>query len=727
MGNPKSSLEQMFESIDKKAAVGQSSADLKSLGKKVESRVGKFLTSKGMYKNISDDVMIANESINGETALAQCGEEALMTLVAECNIPEAYKATAAKQIGRIINRMSGASKPAYLMAQQNGKSPVQASGSLESIFSPAIVSTLISNEMIGVDIDKANSDMKTAITVAIMSFHTGLVPRVLPTKTVAQPNIQYTKEFLEVFDNASTDRIAAKTLLDLYEDPSTATNKLKKIVPLAANDSGNAYLVSDGVIKFSVTADILDLSIDSTKTGYTKINRTDIIADNVKLEKVYVQISDNGTPTKIDEVYEIVIPEVKGRITRTVNSELVSDRSASFTYVYDIEKTTKTSAGETSAILAGITAGEKVRFTLTLKPSINLATGMVNTLGSVTIAAVAASATAATSNAVKAVITNALAAGVVLTGYSLDARFSEENLRKTNIAVWEKRQPFSYDIPTGRNYIFDTMLNQESPESMATNLTKVIRIGQDDVALKLIIDGLQTAYNSIAQYQASVTSGAPLPEPGIPYVAGAIVRPTVFVDTFKVDDLNVIQDSNRSGDIKQRALTYLNAVTADLLQKSMFKQALADGSTVSFKMITSMQILANIFSQPHIHNHLENGNGTGKLSGVEYTLVLPNGVKIEVVTTTFLSMRTKMVMIPFIEGDAESVLNFAHNWDYGTVVSNYTAQTDGNSVNRLFASVREIPFIVNPVGAIIDITGLDNATYLGDTLVRPYIITKADE
>ena len=80
--------------------------------------------------------------------------------------------------------------------QNNSAAP---SSPLSDIYASDTVAALTSeiapsSEAFGVNIDLAVPDLKVAITVAIMNFHTRLLPRLLPTKSINQPEIQYTKE-----------------------------------------------------------------------------------------------------------------------------------------------------------------------------------------------------------------------------------------------------------------------------------------------------------------------------------------------------------------------------------------------------------------------------------------------------------------------------------------------------------------------------------------------------
>ena len=94
-------------------------------------------------------------------------------------------------------------------------------------------------------------------------------------------------------------------------------------------------------------------------------------------------------------------------------------------------------------------------------------------------------------------------------------------------------------------------------------------------------------------------------------------------------------------------------------------------------------------------------------------------MKIEFVTSTFDSMRDKIVMWPTIPNNTESELHFAHNWDYGCMVAHYTPSGEA-AHHRLFGNIRELPIVVNPLGLIIQVKGIELANGIAlDGVVRP--------
>lgn len=713
-----SAIDKYLKQLDAAFANTGKAGDLVGIGRSTYDAVGKFLTSRNMIKRGAYEQMtVSNESMSFDTAMNAQGVDGLKDLVESCGVPQAYVKDCCKSILNIMNRCSQGTAAAW--QQQNLRADHTSNGQAEarpltSIYSSDVAGILNSTavagqEAFGTNVDMAVPDMKVAITVAIMDFHVRLIPRVMPTRSTTQPNVSYTKEWLEVYDLTGNTKDSQR-LVDLYADPSFARNELKKIEINMANPDAEKFAV-DGILKFGPKANILELSTREDKYGYGHINRTDLIADNVQIEFVRVELSVTGGST---EYFDCEVPISKNRLTRMVNANDSAMRNADIKFRTYLRKGAMTSNGSVSGILSNLGDNEAVVLDFNVKPSISLKWGIADCLADVSI-----SVRHDVDNAqLSAFASSLMSVGKVsLIGYQLDARFSEENLRKTSIAVMTHRVPFSFDIPIGRNYVFDYAIGQVNAEENATNLTKVIGLGQDKVALELGIRTIEDVYDRIR-----AVSPNPVDRPeyvGTNYVAGDKVRPSIFIGDLDLTNLETIRDADRAGDIKQKAVSMLTAATSRILQESFLQQQLGGSTTATFKGITSIEILGNVIGMPHIHDHMSKDDGRNVGDGVEYVLVLPNGVKIEFVTSTFDSMRDKIVMWPTIPNNTESELHFAHNWDYGCMVAHYTPSGEA-AHHRLFGNIRELPIVVNPLGLIIQVKGIELANGIAlDGVVRP--------
>lgn len=695
--------------IDKKLG-----ADLILLAADIGEKVEGFLevTSIVTEPKSQAQIFVAAESFGAE-ALESIDASHITKLVTDAGISAQYVEQACESIAILLGRNAVDKETIW-----NATGSASSEGTLVSLeqFMPASCRDFVSGvgydyESFGINTDKAFSDMKLSIVVSLLKWHTTLVPRALAVRSVAQPHVRYEKETLEIYNLDENDTKSTTTLVDLYREPEIVENDLTKIVPLTANDSNNDYLVADGIIKFGPTANILKLSIDTAKYGHGKINRTDIVADGVELEFVHVNIkTDDGNGNAFDEVFKIAIPASRGRLTRVARGQSV-EREANISHKALLKKGDVQADGTASALLATLANDEeRLIVALNVKPDINLRTGEANALASFTVTA--GNATGATPAAGTTTLAdNADETAACLVGYELKAKFDEQNLRKSKIACTTLRSTLSYDIPSGRNYVSDYALTDARANSASnvSNLNHLMRIGHDRFALRLIEDVMGQVQAENEAFEADPTQDQN--EVGRFYPAGSKVIPTVLSSTLDMTQITSIRDADRAGDIRERVNSYLTAVVSEIHAKSLFTQQLSTDARPTYRVICSNEIRDIILGRPHTHNHLNGESGIVKGEGVEFRFVLDCGVVLEVITTTFKSIGDKMIIIPFLPGNAQSELNFGHNWDHGTVVGHYANSAGGAAAYRIFGNVRELPVPSNVIGAIIDVVGKEEVSF----------------
>ncbi len=718
----------------KKGYASNEDLDLSRLSKDVEGAVDDLLreTNAVTFSGAKGEYCRPAQ-ISFESFTSACGADKLDNLMDRCHVPQDLRKPCMEQIALALNRSFKGTEGAWADQFATTDRSTNNGGvrSLATMYPTDVINSFTnarpSTEAFGANIDMVIPDLKITLTTAIMNFHARIMPRLLPVRTTDQPNATYTKEYLEIYDNSKHEGPSMR-LIDLYADPKFARNELQKIIPLKARDTEGNFVLKDGILLFGPQANILKLSLDDTKPGYDKINRTDIIEENVKLEYVYVSLTDGSTT----EVFQIPTPDSFNRLSRAYNSHDSADRQGDFSFDYKLYNNSLIASNDpegtwessTTTLLAGLDESEFIRLHIIVKPTLNLKRGIADCQGSFTVTAghVIDNSKVSAATATLAETLNG-AAGHGLVGYSLDARFSEANLRKSNIAIMTHRVPFAYDIPVGRNYMFDYAIGQVNAEENAANLTKVIGIGQDDVQLTAIIKTIESTYDRINNFVAN--PDVPYDHVGADFVAGDKIRPTIFLGSLDFSKLNIIRDADRSGDVKQKAKSYLNGVTARIMQLSFLQQQLGGSTTATFKVVTSMEVLSNVFALQHIHNHMVKDDMRDLGDGVEYVLVLDNGIRLEFITSTFNYMRNKLVMVPVIPGNAECELNFGSVWNNGQMVAHYTPSADA-AWHRLFANIRELMVVTCPIGAIIDISGLEIISGIATNgVLRPTINTIA--
>jgi len=702
---------------------------------KVYNLVCDFLSNHHLLNpGVSTDkfgTIVSLEAFNDDTGavegvddgdISQLAEEATATEndegVAE-EAPEEIKADAKEAIAVFLAKVKAcagnneAFRHQHFSRHSNDKQLLQSiSNNTQAVFAPELVAMannigMPSVEAFGANIDKVLPDIRASLTVTLLQFHRGLMDRIMHRRTATCPYVKYVVPYAEVYDMLKSndddhnvrdwgDHIIP--FIELYADPKSVSNILQPIIPKVANDT-EGVLYADGYVKYGPRANLFDLSVEPGQLGKTHYNYTDLVSENVIVKSVIVEISKGSTK----EVIEIPVDKVNGaRLQMTPNATDSGMRQAMFTYTYKLDKNTKTTTGADSAILADCTDTDVIRLTIVNGTSINLKRSDVQGIGSVDWKAVSLVG----GEVDPAVAELASSISMSLVAYSVDAKYSEENLRKSNLAIRNHIKTYDFEISNGRNILVDYSFEEELPEFLMSLVTEATSLGQDHRGIDVIIRELLHVYDVTREENAAPDFRERLDKIGFQYVASQLVRPVVYLNTIDLANVDSIRSSDILGDIRQYVEWELMNLISLIYQNSFYKHQLNAGEKPMFKVFTSSVILENLFSIPHIHNHLNTENPTDG-GNVEYRRVLPNGTILDCVTCTFNYMRDKIVMIPYRENAPEDFLNFGHNWDFGTFVAHYNPQLD-NAVNkRVFSNTRSMVIPTNPMGLYLDVHHLD--------------------
>jgi len=569
-------------------------------------------------------------------------------------------------------------------------------------------------ESFGIQIDRVQPDLKTILTIALMQFHANLTPRIVPVQTVSQGNVTIVREAMEIFDMANNAQKPVR-LIELYRDPKMVSVRATRIKPLKANDTAGKFLVADDIYLFQKQINLFAMAIDQTKIGYEKYNHTDFVEEGIVVDGVLVKITTTkqlGTGTVGDFYVMIHIPTGRGRLTQILNDLRSTDRRLSLDrFSVRLDKTTAKFEGvaslvSTDGVLNGLVDGLSLGVGLNCNFHVDRQTAMADASGWVSDLKLVKADGSALTTAQQEWIDGTTCS---LVGWTMDARYNEDNKRKTSIRAQIVRRSMSYELPTGRNFVVDTAIGQDGSQNAAARLAQLEHIGRDSNNLDIIGEVMRAVHDQNVSFNNDEEARAQL---AATYAAGDQVNPYVYMNTLDMSGLYGIRSGDMSGDIKQYVKQYFNRITSGILAKSLYQQQLAQGAKVAFRMITSPEILGNLFMMKHFHEHLDNDEaGTG---GVEHVMILDNGVRLEIVTTNFKSMDTKIIMIPFLSSAQNSILNFGTDYDQGTLVGSFQIGTDGGaSYHRMFSVTRELLIPTNVIGAVIDVVGTSAVNMTG--------------
>lgn len=720
------------------AMAKQKSRSFQAIAKHATDAVNEFLTSSNLIKpgvTLPSDVpntfyakqTVSNENFNNEVNLeTNVSGSKLAALAAKCGVHKDRIPDAVAAVALLLARAkASASSADYLdthFSRQNFKHGDNTAINGNSIYSPAL-NGVINNfgmpsvEAFGCSTDRVYTDLKSNITVTILMFHKGMLDRAVPRCSTAVPNITYRVPYANIYDmmksndTHSSERVHGdhiKPVIELYADPRDVSNALTPIVPLHTNDPNNVPY--DGYIAFNSVIDLFYAAKIPNQLGYSHHNYTDLISEGVILKSVIIQISD-GSKTESIEIN--VHGEHSSRLLMQPDTKDSAMRATQLLYTTKLDHLTKTVDNQASTILSKCNSEDSIALTLFGAFNINLSWGEARGTCTPTFAAYNRSG-AECSPEFKAFIEKLTIKSVC---YSLDARYSEENLRKSNLAVQHQIQLFDYEICNSRNILVDYSPKQFLPDYLLSLVTEITTLGQDHRGLDIIVTELLRVYDRSNAQNKDPNLRRVRDRLGFTYPSGQLVRPTAYIHPIDIANVDSIRSSDYASDVRSYVEWELLNLTSLLFQNSFYRQQIGTEKPC-FKVITSSIIIDNLLAIEHIHDHL-NYKSDADGSEVEFRRVLPNGVILECISVTYNYMRDKIVMIPYRKEATDDVLNFGQNWDFGTLLAHYTP-TENNAVwKRLYANSRASVIHTNPSGLycevlniskVIDMTRITNPT-----------------
>ena len=184
----------------------------------------------------------------------------------------------------------------------------------------------------------------------------------------------------------------------------------------------------------------------------------------------------------------------------------------------------------------------------------------------------------------------------------------------------------------------------------------------------------------------------------------------MYIGELDLSKTAVMRETERLGDMHSYLTSRLTAILSDIDNKSMYSAALEAGETVVFKIMTSKLLRNVLFGIANYYNVLDDKETA--TDGADYTLKLPNGMRLDVVGVNFESYENFMMIVPVRSSDAEHVTSVGKILDRGTYTAQYTPVSNGAANKRIVTNSREIVFVTNPVAALISVKGFEEELQL---------------
>lgn len=766
---PASALEQWASKLDLRSAMASlESADMKAGGRLRDLQIGNENFGDAIARRTGqsarkvndiiskvDNFFISNRflspSFSGESLVRGAGNEAPHTyiqrkelgtdfsantvaeLAVEClggSVPESAVASTVRELGAIMSTkdMRGA---AFENSRDSRKDAIDlhsATGSRAyghyAAAQTGLESLRASLESFGASINQLNVNTRLAVLVTILRNFTSTIDKLfvrvtdesntviftIPNPTVfSLDKMNYTKS--DVRNNPENE----VALVNLHAEPSMVNTDPQPVMPNinAANDTTGALDTKSlpGQIALSANgafANLSDLTANSNRLGFENANHTDSIAEGGSVKTVVIAATQ-GSTTEYFAVSVAGLPNTK-YITLANNSDSSETIVNLLEQPFYLTVNSLTAAGSKTALFASLNKAA-VRLSVNFQSSLRLKYCDIQGSGSATAAVVPTAGVSAESASSDIQSAGALLKDVTFKVVSFvpELFFNEENLRKTTVSTrvnWLQR---SFQIPQGKNFTVDSALDQGREEGAIEAVQTAMSIGNSDRGMSVLESRLEETADIIA------TAAAANPEvyrsnriQNLSFAA-TLCRPYVLRAEADYETLNVavMRESERLTDRHAKMTQMLLNGLANVISRSLYSTSVNAGERITFKALMHSVTADVLFGIPSYHATLE--DAVPKANGADYSFVLDNGIRIDVVKTNFHNWQGKVAVVPVREDDPASILSFASIRDRGVFAGTVPgADYNGSTVIRDVVNSREFVMVTNPIGMIIDVKNIDN-------------------
>ena len=566
-------------------------------------------------------------------------------------------------------------------------------------------------EAFGEDVNRLSSDDRVTMTLTIMRPGESIMDKALARVSDASPIVTIKVPAPEVFNWATTQeanstvssRHAGATmarLRDLYRNPMPVNSAPKRMVIVDdATDTGDV-LWNGTLTHFKVGKKVPFIDLTRTGSNYThdQIDRTDLVSDGAVVDSVIVTIVSgaNTNHFKLDtSTFEMAA------FTPSASTKDSGQRQVILDGTFAISETSKQFNDAASPIAAALTDA-KIQIDFRLNSTLNIKTSETQGSGTVEMKLVPLADGTPISGATTTLF-NAMT--ITLSAYSVEAYFNEENMRKANVSIQTNYYEMQFPIPRGRVYFSDYSMNQDIDENNIATTSSVMALGNDRRGL----DSVTSALNEIAAGQQFALANPEIATAngiGEQSFAASLVKPTVVTSVLDYEDepLNVMNESTRLTEIHGRFRARVLSMATTLFAESLMINQYKAGEKPVIKCWAHSTLADLIIGIVDYYPELSDKAATA--SGADYSMLLPNGMRLDIIKTNYDCMIGRVYMVPVIESDMTNILSAAQIRDCGMVSTNYIPTISGASMRRFATTSREIVMMTNKCGMCLEVKGL---------------------
>lgn len=579
-------------------------------------------------------------------------------------------------------------------------------------------------ESFGASINAVAINNRLAVNVSILRNYSSTIDKLFPRVTDETNTVTFVIPSPAVFDLERMNNAKAEVrnhsevaLVNVHAEPGFVNSAPQAVGPNLnpANDDGatkrldtvslpgTITLVADGAI-----SNLSNLSNNPNRYGYEETNHTDSIAEGGAVRGLVLQAKNKST-NATEKFLISVAGKTGSRYIITNNQDDSGDCIVSLREIpFFIGQNTLGTDGKATQIFAAL-GKANIQIKASFTSNLRLKYCNIDGIGSAVakaIPAVGVSAAAAQSDVQDAQkMLDNIEFSIV--SFDPDLYFNEENLRKTTISLRINYLQKSFTIPQGRNYTVDTALNQPRDDLAIEAVQTAMSIGNSDRGMAVIESMLEETADAVAtaKLNPEIYQYDRLKQMSF---AATLCRPYVLRATANYEQLDVavMRESERLSDKHAKVSQILLNGLSNVCARSLYLTSLNQGERVVFKALMHTTTADLLFSIPSYHPTLE--DAVPKANGADYSFVLDNGFRIDVVKTNFHNWQGKVAVIPVREDDPASILSFATIRDRGVYAGTVSSQFRGAVSNRDIVNSREFVLVTNPIGLILN---FENVTW----------------
>lgn len=575
----------------------------------------------------------------------------------------------------------------------------------------------MAREEFGLGVDTTNLDIRLALVITILNYHKSVAARAFNMKSTDSNTIAFKSERFELYDINETSTIGNNILqtvpfINLYQDPSIADIQPKRINVLKSNDASGVYVPADGVIAIGQEVNIIAMSLVPGQIGYNAYDNTDIVNDGVRLESYILTLSKvKGETTTTEQVQLNLLGKQDALLTMGSNGSDANERIATPRGSVIINKNTPIFGTATaSTLLTAALPDENYFVQVNYQGSarVRLIDGVTVVTGTVTLT---------TKRKDGGTVDPAVAAAVngitfTVSGATLEAYFSEENIRKTTTSMKLVTRQYEYPVPGAKSVIVSFSIQETEPQTVIKGIDELLRIGLDSRSLNAASDVM----NVVASREANESMNPDAYRPGSrlidDYVAGYKSRPFVYTATWDASTVKNIKSSEVMSDTRTKFEYYLMGVLTRIKNKSFFNMQLDAGEKPTYAVVTSPYIYAALLGLPFSHMAMAQLDKESSIGGddvYEGVVSLPSGDILKVIVTNFQDYQNSMLIFPYRDNKEDDVLSFGTIADRGIFTGTVPAISNNGQSQRFIANTRKQLITTNAVAAKIVVTNLSDA------------------